>query len=97
MLIRAFNISGTRPDDSLSQVLDEISRDRLIDELRAIGHRVVHGGELFDGPVVVTDETLAELRALSPLAPLHQPANLDLISACSDRFPEVIQVACFDT
>lgn len=97
VLIREFNISGTRPDVSLSQVLDEISRDRLIDDLRAIGHRIVHGGELFDGPVVVTDEALVELRALSPLAPLHQSANLDLISACSDRFPEVTQIACFDT
>lgn len=97
VLIRAFNISSTRLDDRLGQVLDEISSDGLIDELRAIGHRVVHGGDLFDVPVVVTDAILAELRGLDPLAPLHQPVNLDLIDACSDRFPQVTQIACFDT
>jgi acetate kinase len=62
-----------------------------------VGHRVVHGGARFDGPVVVTPEILDELRALIPLAPLHQPYNLAAIEAVIERLPGVPQVACFDT
>lgn len=62
-----------------------------------VGHRVVHGGARFAGPAIVTPEVLAELRALIPLAPLHQPHNLAAIEAVADRLPGVPQVACFDT
>jgi acetate kinase len=63
----------------------------------AVGHRVVHGGPRYDRPAIVTPEVLADLRALVPLAPLHQPFNLDAIEAVSERLPGVPQVACFDT
>jgi acetate kinase len=62
-----------------------------------VGHRVVHGGPRFDGPVVVAQDVLAELRKLVPLAPLHQPYNLGAIEAVFERLPDVPQVACFDT
>jgi acetate kinase len=62
-----------------------------------VGHRVVHGGVRFAAPAVVTPQVLAELRALVPLAPLHQPHNLAAIEAVFDRLPGVPQVACFDT
>ena len=62
-----------------------------------VGHRVVHGGPKFAGPVIVTPEVLAELRRLIPLAPLHQPYNVGAIEAAADRLPGVPQVACFDT
>jgi acetate kinase len=62
-----------------------------------VGHRVVHGGPRFDGPVVVTPPVMEELRRLTPLAPLHQPHNLAAIDAVAERLPEVPQVACFDT
>jgi acetate kinase len=62
-----------------------------------VGHRVVHGGPRFSAPVVVTREILAELHALAPLAPLHQPHNLAPIEAVFDRLPDAPQVACFDT
>jgi acetate kinase len=62
-----------------------------------VGHRVVHGGPRFAGPVVVTDQVMEELRKLAPLAPLHQPHNLGAIEAVYDRLPGVPQVACFDT
>jgi acetate kinase len=62
-----------------------------------VGHRVVHGGPRYAGPVIVTPEVLTELRALVPLAPLHQPHNLAAIEAVAARLPEVPQVACFDT
>lgn len=65
--------------------------------LRAVGHRVVHGGDLFAAPVVVTADILAALDRLSPFAPLHQPHNLAAIRAAQAAFPGVPQLACFDT
>jgi len=62
-----------------------------------VGHRVVHGGSRFSGPAVVTREILAELKELTPLAPLHQPHNLAPIEALFERMPDVPQVAVFDT
>lgn len=63
----------------------------------AVGHRVVHGGARFTGPIVVTPGVMSELRSLIPLAPLHQPYNLAAIEAVTERLPGVPQVACFDT
>jgi acetate kinase len=62
-----------------------------------VGHRVVHGGEKFTGPTVVTPQVLADLYRLVPLAPLHQPHNLAAIEAVWEKLPGVPQVACFDT
>jgi acetate kinase len=62
-----------------------------------VGHRVVHGGADFPDPVIVTPDVVTRLRALVPLAPLHQPHNLAAIDAVTARLPEVPQVACFDT
>ncbi len=62
-----------------------------------VGHRVVHGGVKYAGPCIVTPKVLEDLRALVPLAPLHQPHNLAAIEAVRDRMPDVPQVACFDT
>jgi acetate kinase len=62
-----------------------------------VGHRVVHGGASHAKPCLVTPEVLEELRALVPLAPLHQPYNLGAIEAVAERLPGVAQVACFDT
>jgi acetate kinase len=65
--------------------------------LRAIGHRVLHGGQHFFEPVRVDAKVLAELEALVPLAPLHQPHNLAVIRAVQEASPDLPQVACFDT
>jgi acetate kinase len=62
----------------------------------AVGHRVVHGGDR-TGPELVTGSVLAELRALTDLAPLHQPPALDAMAQCQRAFPGVPQVASFDT
>ena len=62
-----------------------------------VGHRVVHGGARFTKPAIVTKPVLEELRALVPLAPLHQPYNLGAIDVLFERMPDVPQVACFDT
>lgn len=66
-------------------------------ELAAVGHRVVHGGATFSGPVLVDEKVLRTLDALVPLAPLHQPHNLEPIRIVRRRLPAVRQVACFDT
>jgi acetate kinase len=66
-------------------------------DIAAIGHRVVHGGPDLDRPVVLDDATLAQLDALVPLAPLHQPHNLSGVRAARAAFPDALQVACFDT
>ena len=66
-------------------------------EISAVGHRVVHGGELFSGSVLITDEVKKALEQCTPLAPLHNPANLIGIAACEKTMPGVPQVAVFDT
>jgi acetate kinase len=63
----------------------------------AVGHRVVHGGPRFTEPVVVDDDVVAAIRELVPLAPLHNPANLEGILSARESFPDVPQVAVFDT
>lgn len=63
----------------------------------AAGHRVVHGGDVYDGPVVITDEVLKTIKSFTKLAPLHQPHNLAGIYAAMEYFPGIPQLACFDT
>jgi len=76
----------------------EVAREQLAGStVKGVGHRVVHGGTHFTGPVEVTAEIIAELEKLSPLAPLHQPHNLGPIKAIAQNRPDVRQVACFDT
>ncbi len=66
-------------------------------QVQAIAHRVVHGGAFYSRSVRVTPEVMAQLATLNALAPLHQPHNLAGITAFAESFPDVPQVACFDT
>ncbi|MGA4475328.1 acetate kinase [Ectopseudomonas chengduensis] len=66
-------------------------------ELHGIGHRVVHGGEHFSGASRLDATSLQAIRQVAPLAPLHNPANLQGIEAAMKLFPELVQVAVFDT
>jgi acetate kinase len=93
-------------DDRLSDATTQAAFDALGRWLRArydrtrvfgVGHRVVHGGPTYARPALVTPDVLADLRALVPLAPLHQPHNLAAIERVSEQLPSVPQVACFDT
>ena len=70
---------------------------KSMDEIDAVGHRVVHGGEIFNESVVITDEVLKQIEDLSDVAPLHQPANVSGIRACQKLMPNTPQVAVFDT
>ncbi|PIT01059.1 acetate kinase [Bradyrhizobium nitroreducens] len=65
--------------------------------LRAVGHRVVHGGRDYSGPVVLSDAVTAKLEALTPLAPLHQPRCLAPVRTLAAIRPALTQIACFDT
>jgi len=66
-------------------------------EIAAVGHRVVHGGSRFADPALVDDELIAKVTELVPLAPLHNPANLDGMQVARRLFPHLPQVAVFDT
>ncbi len=81
----------------LSLVLDTVAEAVGTAAIAAVGHRVVHGGEAFSGPALVTPAVLETLRGLVPLAPLHMPHNLAAIELVAKRLPAVPQVACFDT
>ncbi len=71
--------------------------DGSSEPVEAVGHRVVHGGEVFSEPTLVDDGVVAAVRALVPLAPLHNPANIAGIEAARAHWPTVAQVAVFDT
>ena len=74
-------------------LVDQIDLSRLA----VIGHRVVHGGDIFSGPARIDDKTIAHIDDLARLAPLHQPQSLALIRAMRALYPEVVQTASFDT
>ena len=70
---------------------------KSLDEVGAVGHRVVHGGEAFTSSTRITEETIAAIEACNDLAPLHNPANLIGIRACQELMPNTPMVAVFDT
>lgn len=70
---------------------------KSLDELDAVGHRVVHGGERFNGSVLLTEEVLVEVTKCIDIAPLHNPPNLKGINAMEDLIPGIPQVGVFDT
>jgi acetate kinase len=75
----------------------EIGVLNSIDEINAVGHRVVHGGEKFANSTLITDEVIDKIEEVSTLAPLHNPHNLSGIRVCKDLLPKKPQVGVFDT
>ena len=88
---------GESHEDALAAVLRWIERQFPQYRLVAAGHRVAHGGTLYEGPVRIDATVIAELTRLIPLVPLHQPHHLAAIAALSKLHPTLPQVACFDT
>lgn len=87
-------------EDALRAVLDAFAEHGpSLDDvaLRAVGHRVVHGGARFSSPVRIDDDLVDAVKSLVPLAPLHNPANLEGIETARTLFPDLPQVAVFDT
>ena len=85
------------PNALLQETFDWLAQRFDLSRLTMIGHRVVHGGDIFAGPALITDEVLDQIEALAPLAPLHQPQSLRLIHAMREFRPDVMQTASFDT
>ncbi|MDP4177419.1 MAG: acetate kinase [Bacillota bacterium] len=88
--------------EAVKLVLDSlIDKDHGVissmDEISAVGHRVVHGGENYSKSVLINDDVLKSIEECSKLAPLHNPANIIGINACKDLMPNVPMVAVFDT
>jgi acetate kinase len=79
--------------DVLGFIEDRFGDRRLV----AVGHRIVHGGPDYSGPVELTDDVYAKLEALTPLAPLHQPRCLEPVRTIKALRPALTQIACFDT
>lgn len=93
--------SQTLPDSShlsaLKILFNELNQRQLLPAVKAIGHRVAHGGSKFKQSVAINSDVIEKIRALSVLAPLHNPANLVGIEATMVLLPNVAQVAVFDT
>jgi acetate kinase len=91
-------MSDQEPFEAALDALDSLLALRLSHvPVQAIAHRVVHGGAFYNSSVRVTPEVMNQLATLNALAPLHQPHNLAGIQAFTTSFPDVPQVACFDT
>lgn len=87
------------PSSSYENVLETILKklEPLNDRLAGIGHRVVHGGEFFSSSTIINEEVLTRINACSHLAPLHNPANALGIEICRKKYPNLTNVAVFDT
>src|SRR5688572_6346430 len=83
--------------DAMQLLIDRLAIALSPSDWLGAGHRIVHGGTRFSEPVIVAADTLKELAALIPLAPLHQPHNVAPIEALRAAMPDLPQVACFDT
>ncbi len=84
----------------IKKVLSDILSTKVVnslDEISAIGHRVVHGGESFTKPCIIDEKVLKKIKDCSRLAPLHNPANLAGIMGCRKLLPGIVQIAVFDT
>ena len=89
-------------EEAISYVINLLSEAKCkvvdsLQEISAVGHRTVHGGETFNKSVVITDDVIKAIEKCIPLAPLHNPAGLTGIKACRKILPEVPMVAVFDT
>jgi len=105
-----FRVKGLNQADNFSRLIaapdhtvavgvlmDWIEQHSGLDTLAAVGHRVVHGGPKYSKPQLITTEMIEELQRLSPFDPEHLPEEILLTEAFHRRFPDLPQVACFDT
>jgi acetate kinase len=99
-------ITGKTPHDgaitaadphAAMQALADLPDGPLSGDIAAFGHRIVHGGPDLDRSIRVDDAVLAQIEAISPLAPLHNPPALDVLKGLRKRFPGIPHIACFDT
>ena len=84
-------------EGALAAIALELEKRDLMSSVALIGHRIAHGGDLFSESTLITEEVIEQIRQVSPLAPLHNYANLSGVEAAERLFPGVQQVAVFDT
>lgn len=86
--------------EAVSALISELIENKVINdlnEIKGVGHRLVHGGDKYSSSVVINHEVIQEIKDLIPLAPLHNPANITGVEAFVEAIPNAIQVGCFDT
>lgn len=84
-------------DAALTAIVGELDKRQLMDAVTLVGHRIAHGGEIFSDAVIINDDVVEQIKKVSPLAPLHNYANLAGVEAARHLFPGLPQVAVFDT
>ena len=85
---------------AVSTLIEELLSNHVIeslDEIKGIGHRIVHGGEKYASSVIIDEDVIKTVESLSSLAPLHNPANLIGVRTFMEKVPKALQVGCFDT
>ena len=93
---KEFKIAASH-EAALDKIVEELKNAGLFEDIKAVGHRIVHGGEYFSQSVVVTDDVLSKIEDCIKLAPLHNPAHVVGIKAARHAFPNLVQVVIFDT
>lgn len=86
--------------EAVEVLIEELLKNKIVeslDEIKGVGHRVLHGGEKYSESVIITDEVIKDIEDLAKLGPLHHPGNLAGIRAMKEALPEVPMVAVFDT
>ena len=96
---KVLNVKLDNHEQAMENVIKLLLKNAIssLSEIDAVGHRVLHGGEIYTHSVLVDDEVLEKLESLKPLGPLHMPANISGIRACQASMPGVPNVAVFDT
>jgi acetate kinase len=94
---RTFDAAAAKTLSAAQAIITDWLTTRLSAPPLAVGHRIVHGGPDFHDSVIIDRDILQKLDALSPLAPLHQRNNLSPVHSIIERWPDMLQVACFDT
>lgn len=87
-------------EEAVKILLNELIEQKMIknlNEIEAVGHRIVHGGNKYSRSVVIDDRVIQEIESISELAPLHNPANLMGVKVFMKAIPDALEVACFDT
>lgn len=96
----SLTIPSTNHEQALKIFIERLRKHEIIQnlqEITAVGHRVVHGGEVYKQATLITKKVVKKIKDLCTLAPLHNPANLQAIEACLKLLPKIPQVAVFDT
>ena len=101
-VLDAVDVAMPTHSEAIQAVLNALVDEKngvisTMQEIDAVGHRVVHGGEAFSGSVLIDEKVMAALEECIPLAPLHNPANITGIQACQKVMPGVPMVGVFDT